>query len=135
MFPFLLLKLCKFRFLSFLKSSFVCETKVLIFIFYGKVFCKFILQFLKSLNYPSFWYWLLALGEMLRYQDSKIMMDELYFSRVGNLTHSFPMLPFSTPWKHQKTFLFSDVFRGYRKAASGTNGLMHGQMQSSRGAL
>ena len=27
------------------------------------------------------------------------------------LTHSFPMYPFSTPWKHQKTLWFSDVFR------------------------
>ena len=28
-----------------------------------------------------------------------------------NLTHSFPMHPFSTPWKHQKNIRFSDVFR------------------------
>ena len=28
------------------------------------------------------------------------------------LTHSFPTHPFSTPWKHQKTLLFSDVPRG-----------------------
>ena len=27
------------------------------------------------------------------------------------LTHSFPMHPFSTPWKHQKIVRFSDVFR------------------------
>ena len=27
-------------------------------------------------------------------------------------THSFPMDPFSTPQKHQKTIRFSDVFRG-----------------------
>ena len=39
------------------------------------------------------------------------------------LTHFFPMHLFSTPWKHQKTLLFSDVFRGYRKAALGRNGL------------
>ena len=26
------------------------------------------------------------------------------------LTHSLPMHPFSTPWKHQKTLWFSDVF-------------------------
>ena len=31
------------------------------------------------------------------------------------------MHPFSTPWKHQKTLVY--VFRGYRKAALGTNGL------------
>ena len=28
-----------------------------------------------------------------------------------------------TPWKHQKTFRFSDVFRGYRKAKPGCKGL------------
>ena len=33
------------------------------------------------------------------------------------------MLLFYTLWKHQKTFRFSDVFRGYRKAAPGCNGL------------
>ena len=29
------------------------------------------------------------------------------------LTHLFPMHPFSTPWKHQKTLLFSDDFRRF----------------------
>ena len=39
------------------------------------------------------------------------------------LTHLFPMHPFSTPWKHQKTVRFFDVFRRERKGALGTNGL------------
>ena len=30
----------------------------------------------------------------------------------NQLTHSFPMQPFLTPWKHQKTVRFSDIFRG-----------------------
>ena len=34
------------------------------------------------------------------------------------------MLLFYTPWKHQKTFRFSDVFRGYRKATPGCNRLI-----------
>ena len=34
------------------------------------------------------------------------------------------MQPFSTPWKHQKTLWFSDVFRGYIKGALGTNELI-----------
>ena len=34
------------------------------------------------------------------------------------------MLLFCTPWKHQKGFRFSDVFREYRKATLGCNGLM-----------
>ena len=33
------------------------------------------------------------------------------------------MHPFSTPWKHQKTLRFSNVFRGYRKGALETNEL------------
>ena len=33
------------------------------------------------------------------------------------------MHPFSTPWKQQKTVKFSNVFRGYKKGALGTNGL------------
>ena len=33
------------------------------------------------------------------------------------------MYPLSTAWKHQKTLRFSDVFRGYRKEALGTNSL------------
>ena len=41
------------------------------------------------------------------------------------LTHSFPIHSFSTPWKHQKTIRFSDVFRGEKKGALGTNGLTH----------
>ena len=31
------------------------------------------------------------------------------------------MHPFSTPWKHKKTVSFSDVFKGQRKGALGTN--------------
>ena len=33
------------------------------------------------------------------------------------------MHPFSTPWKHQKTVTFFDVFRGQKKGELGTNGL------------
>ena len=31
-----------------------------------------------------------------------------------SLTHFSPVSHFYTPWKRQKTFGFSDVFRGYR---------------------
>ena len=37
----------------------------------------------------------------------------------AELTHSFPMHSFSTPWKHQKTVKFSDVFRGVEKGCIG----------------
>ena len=40
-----------------------------------------------------------------------------------SLTHYSPVLLFYTPWKHQKTFRFPDVFRGYTKATPGCNGL------------
>ena len=40
-----------------------------------------------------------------------------------HLTNFSPVLLFCTPWKHQKTFRFSDVFRGYRKATLACNGL------------
>ena len=42
---------------------------------------------------------------------------------VVGLTHYSPVLLFNNPWKHQKTFRFSDVFRGKRKATPGCNGL------------
>ena len=35
------------------------------------------------------------------------------------------MHPFYTPWKHQKTLWFSDVFRVWRKDALGANGLKY----------
>ena len=41
------------------------------------------------------------------------------------------MYPFSTPWKHPKTVRFSDIFRGYRKGALGTNGLTSGERGGS----
>ena len=42
---------------------------------------------------------------------------------VSCLIHYSLVLLFYTPWKLQKTFRFSDVFRGYRKATPGCNGL------------
>ena len=33
------------------------------------------------------------------------------------------MLLFYTPWKHQKSFRFLNIFRGYRKATTDSNGL------------
>ena len=45
------------------------------------------------------------------------------------------MHPFSTPWKHQKTLWFSDVFKGYRKGALGTNGLSKLEVKARSCAL
>ena len=38
----------------------------------------------------------------------KLSQESFFFTK---LTHSFPMHPSSTPWKHQKTLRFSNVFR------------------------
>ena len=42
----------------------------------------------------------------------------------AGLTHKFPMHPFSTHWKLQKSIRFSEVFKGLRKSALATNDLM-----------
>ena len=52
-----------------------------------------------------------------------IVKNVLLFHSKIILTRTFPMYPFSTHWKHQKTLPFSDVFMGWRKGALGTNGL------------
>ena len=46
------------------------------------------------------------------------------------VTHYSPLLLFYTPWKHWKTFRFSDVFRWYRKATPGCNGLIKNKNNS-----
>ena len=51
------------------------------------------------------------------------MDDNTLWNNNLHLTHYSPVLLFYIPWKHLKTFRFSDVFRGYRKATTGCNGL------------
>ena len=55
--------------------------------------------------------------------DKERSEAEFFFALQS--THLFPMHPFSIIWKHQKILRFSDVFRGQRKCALGTNGLKH----------
>ena len=43
----------------------------------------------------------------------------LYVRKVHSLTHSFPMHPFSTPWKHQKTVKVFWPFQGTEKGCTG----------------
>ena len=50
-------------------------------------------------------------------------LSQLCLGIVAKLIHYGPVLLSYTPWKHQKTFRFSDVFRGYRKATPGCNRL------------
>ena len=44
-------------------------------------------------------------NSVIRWRSETFLLPK----EVGAL---FPMHPFSTPWKHQKTLTFSDVFRG-----------------------
>ena len=62
------------------------------------------------------------------------MKDDFYLKYITmtTLTHSFPMHPFSTPWKHQKTVRFSDVFREQRKGALGANGLNRNKLNDPK---
>ena len=66
--------------------------------------------------------------DLLCYVDARLQ-EAAYVAAIIHagvndiLTHLFPMHPFSAPWKHQKTWRFSDVFKGERKGALGTNRL------------
>ena len=51
------------------------------------------------------------------------------------ITHYSLVLLFYIPWKHQKKFRFSDVFRRYRKATPGCNGLRSGSHPPQENAL
>ena len=50
-------------------------------------------------------------------------MLEFFCKNSSQSTHYSPVLLFYTPWKHQKTFRFSDVFKGCRKLTPGCNEL------------
>ena len=59
------------------------------------------------------------------YEADKMNYDQAIKQKLAiksYINHSFPMRPFFTLWKHQKTLQFSDVFRGWRKGALRTNG-------------
>ena len=47
------------------------------------------------------------------YKEKQENLAITFFFNI--LTHSFSMQPFSTPWKHQRTVIFSEVFRGRKK--------------------
>ena len=60
----------------------------------------------------------------MRYFARSKFFGSLVHKKNFGLTHSFPMHPFSIPWKQQKTVRFSDVFRGWIKGVFGRNGLI-----------
>ena len=57
------------------------------------------------------------------YTNFNLVSCQSFLVTYALLTHYSQVLLFDTPWKHQKNFRFSDVFRGYIKAAPGCNGL------------
>ena len=59
------------------------------------------------------------------YQSFFTSFEDYIFFQL--LTHLFPMHSFSTPWKHQKTFRFSDVFKGVEKRCTGSKCVKHTQ--------
>ena len=70
------------------------------------------------------WFWKSWLEHKVfpsRFND-KIANKLIHYNNKNPLTHHSPVLLFCTPWKHQKTFRFY-VFRRYRKATLGCNGL------------
>ena len=64
-------------------------------------------KLLKNISHKS-----AKLLETFRVNLEKEYFATLYWRRTWNLTHLFPIHLFSTPWKHQKTVRFSDVFGG-----------------------
>ena len=57
------------------------------------------------------------------YTNFNLVSCQSFLVTYALLTHYSQVLLFDTPWKHQKNFRFSDVFRGYRKATPGCNRL------------
>ena len=56
------------------------------------------------------------------YLNVSISLFYLVSILFPSLTHFFPMHPFFTPWKHQKTLWFFYVLRGWTNGALGRNG-------------
>ena len=90
----------------------------------------------RSIYYRHFW-WIQEM--MLTHKPGNRLFNpnqSNVFHVMGKLivnvfTHSFPMHPFSTPWKHQKAVRFSNVFWGWRKSALGANRLnLHRQLKT-----
>ena len=79
-----------------------------------------------------FWHSVI-LNEQLAYLPQVFLMKLIFNSLIfickmklsdDALTHVFPVIHCYAPWKHQKTFMFSDVFRGCGGVTLGWNGLV-----------
>ena len=61
------------------------------------------------LGIAKYYNWDSIASESFEFKKEIFEITELI--EFNDLTHLFPMQPFSTPWKHQQTLQFSDVFR------------------------
>ena len=77
------------------------------------LFCENIFGLLEKL-----WYSRLTESKEMHRFDKNILTQSWLWTHLSMFSFNL----FYTPWKHQKTFRFS-VFRGYRKATPGCNGL------------
>ena len=85
----------------------------------GSYHCRWLLFLLLCFALQIWQYWVFKLflhRIFLRFTSA----DSYLHVFSAKLTHSFPLHPFSTPWKHRKTLRFSDVFReGVEKGCIG----------------
>ena len=79
-----------------------------------------LLDFVTMIFFLSPWSFSIKLGTLKNFHILFYFLASVCLLR---LTLYRPMLLFHAPRKHQKTFRFSDVFGGYRKATPGCNGL------------
>ena len=78
---------------------------------------------MKMIAATRFLFWLLLLCKVLFltiiYGSLCQMLVQRITNRDARLTHLFPMHPFSTPWKHQKTLRFFWYFQWLEKGCIG----------------
>ena len=88
---------CSWKFLLFNKAA-LPEAKIFKIVFqllHQKLYCRI---FELDVNFLSE---ILLWGKIIYF--SSILDKIRRIAKVRTLTHSFPIYPFSTPWKHQKT--------------------------------
>ena len=125
-----ILYLLMLYFFAFLQTNWYCD----IFEISGVTF-KFKINSKVSSLLNRFWFYALS------YTNSLVTDLNLYRGQPLFLNYCFSSILFTdplkmryrialimserkvNPWKHQKTVRFSDVFKGLRKGALGTNGL------------
>ena len=78
-------------------------------------FSKFLPKFFQALITKVLLYLLFILAPSFNRMVKWICAVKTnFFPKTEQLTHYSPVLLFYNPWKHHKTYRFSDIFRGYR---------------------